>query len=61
MLIAARNEERLERAVTAIEAHADQSGAQALSVSADVSTAEGVRTGERPRPLDLGPRGHPDQ
>ena len=42
VLIAARDEARLARALTVIETHAEQSGAQAMSVSADVSTAAGV-------------------
>ncbi len=42
VLIAARNEERLAQGLAAIADHAPDSGAKALSVSADVSTAEGV-------------------
>ena len=61
VLIAARNEERLAQALTAIEAHADQSGAQALSVSADVSTAEGVERASARALSTWGPCGHPHQ
>ena len=42
VLIAARNEERLAQALSAVAGHAPESKAEALSVSADVSTAEGV-------------------
>lgn len=42
VLIAARDGERLDRALRAIKEHAPESGAQALSVSADISRAEGV-------------------
>lgn len=42
VLIAARNEERLAQALSAIAEHAPQSSAQALSVRADVSAAAGV-------------------
>ena len=61
VLIAARDEERLAEALTAIEAHGEQSGAQALSVSADVSTAEGVERASDRALSTWGPRGHPDQ
>ena len=42
VLIAARDEERLAHALQAIEAQTEQSNGQAMSVSADISTAEGV-------------------
>ena len=42
VLIAARDEERLAQALGAIADHAPESTAMAVSVSADVSTAEGV-------------------
>ena len=54
VLIAARDEERLAGALTAIEAHGDKSRAQTMSVSADVSTAEGV---EQARERALSPGG----
>ena len=42
VLIAARNEECLARALAAIDAHANEDGAETLAESADLSTAMGV-------------------